>query len=259
MKVFAFDIDGTLLIKGKQIFLDSAVSSLQKLKAQGHMLVVASGRGYNALDYQVHSKADFDYYICSNGATITDNAQNYRIITCVNDQTLKSLLEDSKRFNGAFEKCYYKGVEVLYGYEKMKEMAVYFLGKENFRKFYTLKPEGVPLNGKVYIHDGQMDYYRKKYPELNFTTTGYGYIYDFVPKEQSKGNALKILCEELGIDRQDVIAFGDDDNDLSMIEYANIGISMGNGSDLLKKSADYVTTNVENDGIYHALRHLGAI
>lgn len=89
----------------------------------------------------MHSKVDFDYYICNNGATITDHTGNYRVITHVDGQTLKCLLEDSQKFDGAFEQCYYKGVEGLYGFEKIKEMAVYFLGEENFKKLYALKPK----------------------------------------------------------------------------------------------------------------------
>lgn len=259
LKVFVFDVDGTLIVKGKQTIPSSAVKALLGLKEQGHILVVASGRGYNALDQQLSDKIPFEYYICSNGATITDRFQKYRVLTSMDESIIKSLLEDSKKFNGAFELCYYNGVRVLFGYQKLREMATYFLGEEKFKEFYSLKPSGPPLNGKIYIQDELLQYYQKKYPHFLFTSTGYKHVYDVVPEKQTKGNALEILCKDLSISREDVIAFGDDENDLSMIKYANIGVAMGNGNESLKKTANYIADDIEKDGIYFALKNLGFI
>ena len=55
------------------------------------------------------------------------------------------------------------------------------------------------------------------------------------------------------------MAFGDEDNDLDMIAYVKTGIVMGNGSDNMKKIADYITESVDNNGIYNAVRHYGLI
>ena len=60
-----------------------------------------------------------------------------------------------------------------------------------------------------------------------------------------------MLRTKLGIDRMHVIAFGDNENDLEMLEGAGIGVAMGNAKDEVKAKADFVCKSVENDGIYH--------
>ena len=68
----------------------------------------------------------------------------------------------------------------------------------------------------------------------------------------SKGIALKELSEHLGIKQSEVMAIGDAENDLSMIEFAGTGIAMGNASETIKAAADYtVATNLE-DGVKEA-------
>jgi hydroxymethylpyrimidine pyrophosphatase-like HAD family hydrolase len=61
------------------------------------------------------------------------------------------------------------------------------------------------------------------------------------------------------ISTDEIMAFGDAANDISMLEYANIGIAMGNASDEVKKHADFVTTDIDDDGIYNALKYFQII
>ena len=65
----------------------------------------------------------------------------------------------------------------------------------------------------------------------------------------NKGSALKWLCDKKGIKRENVIAFGDNYNDIEMIEFAGVGVAMENGEEELKKSADYIALNNNDDGV----------
>jgi len=69
----------------------------------------------------------------------------------------------------------------------------------------------------------------------------------------NKGNAIRILAEIYGINREEIIAIGDNENDISMIEYAGLGIAMGNAVDTLKERADYITGNYDEDGVAQAI------
>ena len=71
----------------------------------------------------------------------------------------------------------------------------------------------------------------------------------------SKEFGLRKLAEELGYDLKDVYAFGDALNDMEMIKVAGVGIAMGNAKEELKAIADYVTDDINNDGIMKALKH----
>ena len=70
---------------------------------------------------------------------------------------------------------------------------------------------------------------------------------------------IKRYLELTGIRREEIIAFGDAENDLDMIQYAGIGVAMGNAKEAVKEVADYVTDDIDDDGIEKALKHLGLI
>lgn len=82
---------------------------------------------------------------------------------------------------------------------------------------------------------------------------------DVVPAGSSKPAGVKATLAHFGLDREGTIAFGDGGNDATMLRYCQIGVAMGNGGDDAKAAADYVTDNVDKDGIAKALRHFGLI
>lgn len=77
---------------------------------------------------------------------------------------------------------------------------------------------------------------------------------EFTNKNANKGFALKFLAEKWNIARKDIIAIGDNFNDKSMIEYAGLGICMGNGEEKIKQIADFVTLSNEDDGVAYAIK-----
>ena len=76
------------------------------------------------------------------------------------------------------------------------------------------------------------------------------YYMEIFPSEGGKGSAVKRLADILGVDIKDTYAAGDEQNDISMIESAGCGIAMINGTDIVKKSADVITTfDNDHDGL----------
>ena len=82
---------------------------------------------------------------------------------------------------------------------------------------------------------------------------------DIIPKDGGKSAGIRRYLEEHGLDRSEIMAFGDGENDIDMLKFAGIGVAMGNSSDIVKAAADYVTDTIDNDGIEKALRHFGLI
>ena len=76
---------------------------------------------------------------------------------------------------------------------------------------------------------------------------------EFLDKKVNKGVGVKLLADSLGIKAEEVICIGDADNDLHMIEYAGLGVAMGNAFTNVKKAANYVTYTNENDGVAHVI------
>jgi Cof subfamily protein (haloacid dehalogenase superfamily) len=72
-------------------------------------------------------------------------------------------------------------------------------------------------------------------------------------KGVSKGRAVEVLGSYYNIKREEIVAIGDSENDLTMIEYAGLGIAMGNAIDVVKVKADYITDTNNNDGVVKAI------
>lgn len=70
---------------------------------------------------------------------------------------------------------------------------------------------------------------------------------------------IQKLLEHYHLNADSIMAFGDGDNDVDMLEFARIGVAMGNASQKAKKAADYITTDIDSDGISHALKYFGLV
>ena len=82
---------------------------------------------------------------------------------------------------------------------------------------------------------------------------------DLGPTGITKRHAIEVLMEHLGADFKDTISFGDAKIDLSMFACCTYNVAMGNGGPEIKEAADYITTDVNDDGLYNAFKHLGLI
>ena len=82
------------------------------------------------------------------------------------------------------------------------------------------------------------------------------YFTDIVAEGNSKAIGMEAICRHYGIRQEETLAFGDGANDVEMLEWAGIGVAMGNASDAVKKHADMVTTDVDNEGIETAVNKL---
>lgn len=78
---------------------------------------------------------------------------------------------------------------------------------------------------------------------------------DIVPAGIHKAFGMQHICRHFGIRQEDTLAIGDGGNDIEMLQWAGIGVAMGNASDNVKAAADWVTTDVDHEGIENAINH----
>lgn len=260
-KCFFFDVDGTLLPFGKSI-PDSAVYSIKAAQALGSKCFIASGRSIAELPR--FPMLAFDGYICSAGATII-----------VDDKLIYSAHIERGAFDSLFRYLSEKGFYVISQTDKAT-----YLSKDAWDMFtrQLMKHIGrlVELNGLVISDTVPEDEDVKK---VLFLSDDDGYGVDRVRKEIdpmftvvnntvglpqeimaeivlggiSKATGIEKVLSYFGVDRSDSVAIGDGSNDIEMVEYADIGIAMGNSSGDLKTVADYITTDIEEDGIKNAI------
>ena len=260
-KCFFFDVDGTLLPFGKSI-PDSAVYSIKAAQALGSRCFIASGRSIAELPR--FPMLAFDGYICSAGATII-----------VDDKLIYSAHIERGAFDSLFRYLSEKGFYVISQTDKAT-----YLSKDAWDMFtrQLMKHIGrlVELNGLVISDTVPVDEDVKK---VLFLSDDDGYGVDRVRKEIdpmftvvnntvglpqeimaevvlsgiSKATGIEKVLSYFGVDRSDSVAIGDGSNDIEMVEYADIVIAMGNSSGDLKAVADYITTDIEEDGIKNAI------
>ena len=85
------------------------------------------------------------------------------------------------------------------------------------------------------------------------------FYYEATAAGVDKGTGLERLCNYLKIAPENVMALGDQANDAPMLEYAGIGVAMGNAGENVKEIADFITTSVDDDGITNALKYFNVI
>lgn len=250
-KLILFDIDGTLFDNQNREVPLSTIAALEEL-SKTTKLGIATGRAQFMLYSIEHILHLFDYFVLINGQYIKDKK--------------KVIYEDPLNYH-LIDKLFRKmeNMGIAYGFEGSHDEAISKIDDKVIQSFDALGLNLPPINKEYYHHNkvyqawtfsnpDEVEILSKLYPEFQFIRW-MGVGYDILPITSSKGLGMKKLADYLNIDLADVIAFGDGDNDFEMIRDAGIGIAMGNATEKVKSIADYVTTNVNEDGIYNALKY----
>ena len=258
----AIDMDGTLLHNDKSIS-DYTINVLRKIVEKGILLVPASGRPLNGMKAAVlNNVKGIKYAICSNGAMLMD-VQKEKSISETGIPTEKALeaLAYLEQFPVAVYVHTDKGTFRAEGWEKtgLSEKYPYIRFSEgnvkNLGEFLRTSGVNVMKMGAFVLTDELAQKLLEKgspIPGIAFLRTGDGII-ELNSTNASKGNALYILCEKLGIQLENVLAIGDNENDISMLQAAGISAAMRNAEDDVKQAAKFVAGNNEEDGAAHFL------
>jgi Cof subfamily protein (haloacid dehalogenase superfamily) len=273
VKAILLDIDGTLANDEKRITPDTA-AALKAAQDKGVTLVLASGRA----DVGLHSFADAldmgshgGVFVAFNGA----KSLNYQTGEVYFEQAMtveqgRRVLEHMKRFDVA--SCIDYGPYMItndaYFTIDWKGAPWEIVEYEAHNNGFLVREEA-DLAAKVdwgiakILNAGQPEYLQEVCQEMSAPFEGElsamftaPYYYEFTPLGVDKARALRETFAALGIEASEVAAFGDAQNDRTMLEWAGCGVAMGNAVDEVKQIADYVTASNNEDGIAVALEHL---
>jgi len=272
-KYVFLDIDGTLVGYDSKIPA-SALKALNQAKANGHKIIISSGRAYCMIYKELLSAIDFDGIISSGGACVmVDGRVIYE--SYIEDESLAFVI-DYFRANGityllmskddiyaetVFNKYVLPGM-IKAGYNKDLVEQAYGTNIEvedirrvrggNKLAYFTspFKPDKIAsdLDGRFYVVDFSVGKTEKSnfFGEMNNGGV-------------NKASGIDEYLKYVGGSIEDTIAIGDSANDLEMLEHAAISVAMGNGTEAAKAAADFVTDDVDKDGIYNAFVKLGLI
>lgn len=275
IQAILLDIDGTLLTSDKQVS-DATKQALLRAQANGVRVVLASGRPTSSMMVLAKELELQDYHgllVSYNGAQVVDVSTNTVLYSkSLSIEDSKAVLEHIKAFN---VRPMIDRDDTMY-VNNVFDCFVDFEGKtiniieyESRAGNYQLceKHDLVPfIDFPVYkiLTAGDSDYLKRHYQAMMepfkdslscmFTAPVY---FEYTAKGIDKAKALQFVFEELNICVDNVIAFGDGHNDISMVKLAKFGVAMGNAVDELKAIADFTTKSNDEDGIPFALAHYG--
>ncbi len=262
-KLVFSDLDRTFLSRNN--VPEFNIEIVEKIRKKGVKFCVATGRSYDAITYILKTlnldNSDNEYSIILNGSVIISNkSKNIIYFNDINYSLSKKIFDLGKNYNIMI--MFYT-IDYCYCYNPLKEILkikdivnekykiindIEILQKEKIAKIVFSKFDknylekiGIELINKL-NNEIEISFSSEKYLEIN-------------NKGTNKGNSVKFLSNYLNINIEDVIAIGDNNNDLSMIEVAGLGICVANANDEVKKKCDYVCklTN-EEGGVKEALQ-----
>lgn len=267
------DIDGTLLNDDKKISPETK-KALITAQQNGVKLILASGRpttGMHLYAEQLEMKKYHGLLVSYNGAKVVDCQTKEELF----NQTLtiaegKAVLEHMKQFevkvmidkddymyvNNVYD-CYipYKGEEINIIQYESSGGNFKLCEKEDLTAFLDYRINKI-------LTAGDPDYMQKNYQAmmapfkntLNCVFTA-DFYFEFTAKNIDKAKALDTVLTPMGIHAENIIAFGDGHNDITMVKYAGTGIAMDNAVPELKAVANSITLSNNKDGIAHVLNN----
>ncbi len=259
-RLLAIDLDGTLL-SPQRLITPRTYHALTQAVNNGMKLVIATGQTLNVLRAVCSELPLHVPQIIYNGAIIADIAAG----TILREQLIpqEHILPTLALLHQAgFYRAYHTH-EHVYADQNTP----------NARDWYRPPvPPALEVTDVASIYPqpciklvgiGDENTLRAKRQELERLLAGQLYVtqasrdlLEFLHPAVSKGNALKFLAQELAITPEEIVAFGDHHNDIGMLQFAGLGIAMGNAHDEVKAVADYVTMRNSEDGVAVALEKL---
>ena len=274
-KIVFLDVDGTL-INYETKCPDSAKKAVELARAAGNKVYICTG--CSKAEIEQRDLPELDGMIGGNGAYVEDNGE------VVMHQGLSK--EDVKHIvdwcNDRHLGFYLEANSGMYCNDWMLEQGPATMVKYATGKGADLAKAEATASGFVnsFIHLQGEDLYREDVHKISFILSSYqdhldsktefphliantwggkgelALFGDLGPTGITKKHAIEVLLNHLGADQKDTISFGDAKIDLSMFELCAYNVAMGNGGPEIKEAADYVTTDVDDDGLYNAFEYL---
>ena len=272
-----FDIDGTLVSFNTHEIPQSTVRAIALAKEHGVGVYISTGRPLQIITNLKQIEKYIDGYITTNGALCIVEGKT----VCCNPipkEDMDALIADADRCDYAVLVVGESGVRLYNPKPVFDEIFVRDLNVTNIDK--SLDARELMRREKILQLTPffSQDHERKLMPQLPDCVSGRWHpaFTDITAREADKGKGLEAMAEYLGLDVSETMAFGDGGNDVAIlrkgvpanlsasamsasISRAGIGIAMGNAGNEARSAADYITSSVDDDGVWNALKHFGVI
>jgi Cof subfamily protein (haloacid dehalogenase superfamily) len=258
-------MDGTLLNKKQKIsFLTKKY--LQKLQKQGNIIVLASGRPIRELKrYYDELGLTSPMVSLSGNYAYSPYDKDFKTYEFTFDRKIAINIVDELLAIRAIDNAFCETNDHIWVYHEDKELVGFFWKLDEskdisfgpFDKTLSRNPTAMLLETKKGHKEKEIEFVISKYKGLHVRFWFDGHYAEPYFEGCSKAKTLQMIATHYHIDKDHIIAFGDQHNDIEMIKWAKIGVAMKNASEELKSHAKYITKYDNNhNGIYFALKSI---
>ena len=251
IKAVFSDLDGTLLNENGTVS-EETKEMIEKLKKAGIKFFIATGRSFLAMK-RFYDHLELDTEIVNYNGAVIHNSDGDKIFELTLDDSVARELIDYGRKNNLYyhgfsnEKWYledYNDTAKAYGAKSQLQ--------ENIINFDNMPK--LDFNKMMFINDAETtkivdSYVIEKYKNKIYKGLSSPTFLEIMNPDVSKGNAVKFLLEKYGFQPDEVIAFGDAENDLEMLFSVKYGVAMENANDEVKSKVNYIAPKNTENGV----------
>jgi Cof subfamily protein (haloacid dehalogenase superfamily) len=259
-KLIAFDVDDTLLNTKKKI-TPKTKQALLNAQKNGIKLCVASGRlpyGVKPYAEELDVLNNGGYYLGFNGGAVLNSGNELIGTTYLDSKYIEPVYEVLRPTN--VTTMVHKG-DIIYADRKVNDythiepdvIGLPLNLVDDIAEFVDWKLHKILLCGEPGELKEVESKLKAKFADDVDIYLSAPWFLEVMPNGVNKGLGVEKVCADMGISMDEVMAFGDNYNDIPMLEMAGLGIAMGNADGEVKRSADYVTDTCDLDGIAKAL------
>ncbi len=266
IKMIGLDLDGTLLNEKKEL-TNYTRRVLHKAIEQGIIVLAATGRPFSGIPQVLQDFPGIRYALTSNGARVIDKKEDKVLIEkLLPIERAKKALETFRKYD-TLQEIYFDGegyadehkLNNIKHYHKDPNMWKYVLSsRKSVPDIIKLAEEKNKDADKIQAVFANSREQEDAWSELEkqkgiLLVSSLGYNIEINASGVNKGLSLVELGKKLGIEREEIMACGDRDNDIDMLQEAGLGVAMGNAQDEVKAVADYITCSNDQDGAAKAI------
>lgn len=255
IKMLVLDIDGTIF-KKDYTATEATKNTLKKLVNAGIKVVLCTGRMYVATKVIAKELCLNTPVICYQGGLVKNFYENEDTLLETNMDPIiaKEVIKDLKQKN-IFFNLYINDVLMV---EKDSHLVRQYVDARNIEYKVIGNSDNMDLKGlnKILAIDDNTELIEnlqkemsEKYKDTLYVIRSTPRFCEFSNKQATKGNAVRFLANKWNIKKEEIMACGDQDNDIEMLLAAGTKVAMGNATEALKQIADFITESVDNDGV----------
>lgn len=259
-KLICIDIDGTLLNDNKEISKEN-IEAIKKAAGKGIKIALITGRMPAATE-SIAKKLQVPCILACNAGTCIVEDKRCESVAYLSVKAMKEVYQVVRKFEVPLwifrERQWFVTKMDSYIQEEMDkvhcipELVDVDVLAGRWEKEHT-GPNKVLVGAKPEMIQAVYEELKKeKIQEVDMACSAEIFL-EIFPKGINKGKALLLICDKMEINQKEVIAFGDQELDIPMVEAAGVGVAMGNAIEELKQKADFVTKTNNEAGIAYAL------